>query len=486
MSPSRDEVNSHSNGKAINRHATIDVARDQVAAMVMSEADNLSKTRNAAVTNNHVTEETTTSTASTSRPNNSKRKPVHQRHLSSKGIRSTSLGPSDLSNAKHNGKLIWSPEDNHSGEFDVREMLRERQFIMEDTHTNGHTTADVNHQQQDTERLTITGPSTMHRGQDAGMINEESQATAPLPVLRRNQNVRAPTRVGAIAVAPAQSFNNDGNTHQASSTLLENHDPSGMLVQATLVEDEAGLDTMSQRIQFEEETRIRLLDELVVDAGTAIIVDPTAQTRKTRRRMCALVVGALILMAIILGSVLGYASSGGATKTYVVLTQAPTTSSIPSLSPSTAPSLSHTPTAVPTNSPSNSPTDSPTNSPTDTPSSNPTTTPDNRFCTDAKVLFVGETAHEEDIWGSTGILQAPSFSPLDDFGDFGITDPSLSPLSYEDIYNTLNMVVTCEFGNAYMGPVRWYRMTGAGPVTATTCDPRTTAEAIIQGACDVC
>lgn len=186
----------------------------------------------------------------------------------------------------------------------------------------------------------------------------------------------------------------------------------GFLVQATLVSDSTDL----ERAQYEEDTRQRLMDEMILDAHAAEVVefDEEAQKRRRRRNYVYFGCGLLILVAVILGTVLGTRGSGEPeVETIEVIrniTPAPSLSSFPSSGPTQAPSTSVAPSKLSSELPSRSPSLAPSVSmipselpsahPSDLPSSSPTDTPDNNYCWEATPISIGETAYFDTSVGS--------------------------------------------------------------------------------------
>lgn len=118
--------------------------------------------------------------------------------------------------------------------------------------------------------------------------------------LQRGQNVRQPTQVGAISVAPRswagagseESIDNPtDNNNNIPSTAEETRDErgsnDGLLVEATLVndmDDRANLTEM-ERAEIEEETRTRLLADMTVDATMAVAVVALVLATLRRRNL---------------------------------------------------------------------------------------------------------------------------------------------------------------------------------------------------------
>lgn len=218
---------------------------------------------------------------------------------------------------------------------------------------------------------------------------EEGEVPLPAPVLQRNHRRRQTAQPGAVAVTP--NFpTNDGLQAEVEldNNGVEEEDGfndeipgipnprEDFLVQATLVESQLGL-TASQRLSLEEDARRQMMDEMVVDiAGEAVPMDPEANRRTLRRRVALVVLIALVLIGIVIGSVLGTRESPD--EVVIVITPEPTISGMPSISPSGAPTSSVQPSHRPTDQPSSMP------------SSSPSKAPDNRYCEDAEQLFVGK------------------------------------------------------------------------------------------------
>jgi len=322
---------------------------------------------------------------------------------------------------------------------------------------------------------------------------------------------------------------------------LEQPDESGFLVEATLVED-AGEHNMTEaeRAQFEDDTRKRVMQEMMVDAEAAVLVedfdDPIKARQRRRRNLCLCLLAVLLLVAVILGSVLGTASSRSGSSTLVIITPAPTISSAPSVQPSLFPTTSPAPSASPSASPSSKPSASPTSSPQPSalpspspsklPTSSPSEAPDNNYCEDALLISIGESVFIENLWAVDTFIPTPpddwtiSPSPPDD--ETSAAPPTSSPenesptnspqnanegtwiptmpenatgqtsnifLPQQKKYTddavgqevVMQIIIDCEFGGAYSAPGRWYKLQGAGPVTLSTCDERTTATPTIQG-----
>lgn len=316
----------------------------------------------------------------------------------------------------------------------------------------------------------------------------------------------------------------DNSNVDASKSNDEDAARSGFLVEATLVEELAvGSNNMTaeEREQFEQDTRRKVMEEMVIDAETAVIVehgeeDPEKAQQKRRRRLCVCtLVLFFVLLAVILGSVLGTASSRDSTPQFIVVTPAPSFSTSPSTNPTWRPTSSSRPSDFPSVSPSLVPTGKPTSSsrPSEFPSNNPSTTPtnaptaepDNNFCYEAMGISVGNTVFVEDIYAVDTFIPTPpdTETPAPTPDDFErALAPGPGPLSakvnddelsfpalflqdrqFDDAFGPVYQVVNvnCAGGIAFSAPGRWYKFNGVGPVTVTTCDNQTTVDMSIQG-----
>ena len=354
------------------------------------------------------------------------------------------------------------------------------------------------------------------------LFQDELQAR---PSQNENQSLDVlsqPTKLPDVSTDSFRDEDVDSNVY-AHDSDDQDAPRSGFLVEATLVDELAGGSnnmTAEEREQFEQDTRKRMMEEMVIDAETAVIVepdvnDPKRAQQKRRRRLCFCVLGSLLLLAVILGSVLGTASKRDSTPKFIVVTPGPTFSTAPSANPTWRPTSSSRPSDFPSVSPSLVPTEMPTSSsrpsefpsitPSTIPTNTPTSEPDNNFCDEAMGVSVGDTVFVEDLYAVDTFIPTPpdteSPAPIPDAFEKALA-PGSAPLytkinddqlsfpalfledrQFDDEFGPVYQVVNvnCAGGVAFSAPGRWYKFNGIGPVTATTCDDQTTVDMSIQG-----
>ena len=285
------------------------------------------------------------------------------------------------------------------------------------------------------------------------------------------QAARSPAKSEVIPPPEEETTNrNSSAAPTASSSSVNDSVGEGFLVEAKLVEDHSEREMSPEdKVRFEEETRKRVMKEMMVEAAEAVVIeneDPKALRKRVRMTRCIFVFLVLFIIAVMLGSVLGTASSRNSSSSQQnVVTSAPTVSAAPSASPSEQPTATPKPSTFPTRAPSSSPsryptkppTASPSNFPSSAPSSLPTRAPDNNFCDEAFAIDAGESYYVENIYAQQ--------SGYDD--DISFDDDIHGGVFRQDF-------VDCDAGMFYSMPGRWFQFNGGGQVTASTCGQGTT------------
>lgn len=227
---------------------------------------------------------------------------------------------------------------------------------------------------------------------------------------------------------PARELQLPASTNEIGSNREED-----ILLEAQLVEEGGNPenDTERQRI-LEEAARQRVLDEMMVNATTAVPVDEDAAAPSAAKRLCMFGGVGVVLIGIIT-LVLYFTLSGAPPKTVEITT-----------------------TSTPTHQPSSAPTGEPTQQ------------PDPKDCNDATELNIGDS-----------ILDLYEFNAPDTDDDLHASEwlwnatqgeeASIEPVCYPDE----------PFGGAYQVAKygHWYRLTGSGElVTLKACSNATPAD----------
>lgn len=303
-------------------------------------------------------------------------------------------------------------------------------------------------QLQEPSYIRYISDSLSSTAQNETNIAEEEPRNPVVPTvsLQRSQRIRPQSQPGAVSVTP--SGTSGGYGEETEEQVPE--DEGEYLIHATLVGSQTGVDdsTESQRNLLEEETRRRMMDQVVDADAIPLVQDPVEMKVQYRRRVgLVIVVSILLLIGVILAAVFGRA-------TPTVVTPAPTQSAMPSQTPSSLPTTSSQPSGSPTSPPSVSP------------SAFPTQPPDNRFCSDAQELQLNVPV----------LIDSLSGVRVDENGT--VLDENEAITSKVDSCHGVPPYM--EIG-IYTNTTRWFRMVGIGPVTLTTCDDFTLADTDLQG-----